>query len=616
MINYIIQVLLFQALFLTVYDFFLQKETFFKWNRFYLLVTPFISFIVPLLKFDKIQQAVPQEYIEQIPTVFLNPEAFIVGTTSNESSIDYLAAIFYFGILIFSVLFLVKLFKIIKLIVSNDVIKEHIYSLVVLNTKQSAFSFFNYIFINKQLLENKELQIIQHELVHCKQKHSFDLLVFEVLKIVLWFNPLIYVYQKRITLLHEYISDAEVVKETDKNTYFNKLLAETFSVENISFTNQFYKHSLIKKRIVMITKERSQKMKQLKYLLIVPLLVMMLVFSSFENHVDENTTIFSSVTSEIPINEFLSPEVNINPNSKNDSKVDEKLKSYNVVLKEVDTIKRKNEDVPFAIIEEVPIFPGCEGTKSQLRVCLQENITKHVNKNFNSKLASSLKLTPGVKRIFVMFKIDKEGNITVVRARAPHKVLQEEAIRVVKLLPKMIPGKQKGKAVGVKYSLPIAFKVAGNKQKEELITGDKVVVNDNSIINQKRVEDVPFAIIDEVPVFPGCKGGKEELRNCLMANVTKHVNRNFNSKLASSLKLTTGVKRIFVMFKIDKEGNIADVQARAPHKVLQEEAIRVVKMLPKMKPGKQKGKAVGVKYSLPIAFKVAENKQNASIKKK
>lgn len=117
------------------------------------------------------------------------------------------------------------------------------------------------------------------------------------------------------------------------------------------------------------------------------------------------------------------------------------------------------EDVPFAIIEDVPVYPGCKGNKDQLRECLQDEITKHVNKNFNSELASDLGLSPGVKRIFVMFKIDKSGNITDVMARAPHKRLEEEAIRVVNKLPKMTPGKQRGRPVGVKYSLPIAFKV-------------------------------------------------------------------------------------------------------------------------------------------------------------
>lgn len=126
---------------------------------------------------------------------------------------------------------------------------------------------------------------------------------------------------------------------------------------------------------------------------------------------------------------------------------------------EVDEEEEVMEDVPFAIIEDVPVYPGCKGNKDQLRACLQEKITKHVNRKFNADLASDLGLSPGVKRIFVMFKIDKSGNITNVMARAPHKRLQEEAVRVINLLPKMIPGKQRGRPVGVKYSLPIAFKV-------------------------------------------------------------------------------------------------------------------------------------------------------------
>lgn len=125
-------------------------------------------------------------------------------------------------------------------------------------------------------------------------------------------------------------------------------------------------------------------------------------------------------------------------------------------------------------------------------------------------------------------------------------------------------------------------------------------------IEEEVIEDVPFAIIEDVPVYPGCKGNKEQLKKCLQDKITQHVNRKFNSDLASDLGLSPGVKRIFVVFKIDKTGNITDIQARAPHKRLQDEAIRVVSLLPKMQPGKQRGRPVGVKYSLPIAFKVEQ----------
>lgn len=118
------------------------------------------------------------------------------------------------------------------------------------------------------------------------------------------------------------------------------------------------------------------------------------------------------------------------------------------------------EDVPFMIIENVPVFPGCSGNNNELRACFSTRISKFVLGKFNAELASDLGLSSGsIQRIFVMFKIDKNGNIVDIKARAPHKRLQEEAIRVVSLLPKMIPGKQRGKPVGVKYALPITFKV-------------------------------------------------------------------------------------------------------------------------------------------------------------
>jgi len=128
-------------------------------------------------------------------------------------------------------------------------------------------------------------------------------------------------------------------------------------------------------------------------------------------------------------------------------------------IEEEEIIEEVVEDVPFFVIEKVPTFPGCTGTKEQLRNCLQKAINDHVSKNFNVNLAQDLGLTSGKKRIFVMFTIDKYGAISNVKSRAPHKRLQKEAIRVVKSLPQMIPGEQRGKPVGVKYSLPIVFMV-------------------------------------------------------------------------------------------------------------------------------------------------------------
>jgi len=128
-------------------------------------------------------------------------------------------------------------------------------------------------------------------------------------------------------------------------------------------------------------------------------------------------------------------------------------------VKEQKVVEEIEEDVPFFVIEDVPKFPGCKGNNEELRKCMQDNIQKFVHENFKSEIAQELGLEPGTKRIFVLFVIDKHGNITNIESRAPHKSLQAEAERVVKSLPKMEPGKQRGKPVGVKYSLPIVFEI-------------------------------------------------------------------------------------------------------------------------------------------------------------
>jgi protein TonB len=119
----------------------------------------------------------------------------------------------------------------------------------------------------------------------------------------------------------------------------------------------------------------------------------------------------------------------------------------------------KIDIVPFTAIEEVPIFPGCNGDNLSRKKCMQNKMTKHILKKFNIKVAQRLDLSPGRKRISVQFKINKSGIVEDIRVRAPHPKLEKEAIRVIKLLPQMIPGKQKGKPVNVRYNLPITFNV-------------------------------------------------------------------------------------------------------------------------------------------------------------
>ena len=135
------------------------------------------------------------------------------------------------------------------------------------------------------------------------------------------------------------------------------------------------------------------------------------------------------------------------------------LSDLNEKIKNDKTIS-DNLEVPFAIIEEVPTYPGCTGGNAQKKECLSKKIQKVITKNFNNNLPNELGLSAGKKRIFVTFKISSEGKVIDITAKAPHPKLKAEAIRIMKLIPQLVPGRQRGKVVTVTYSLPIVFKVS------------------------------------------------------------------------------------------------------------------------------------------------------------
>ena len=129
------------------------------------------------------------------------------------------------------------------------------------------------------------------------------------------------------------------------------------------------------------------------------------------------------------------------------------------IVEEVEVVEEDLDlDVPFAIIEDVPLYPGCERVpKSERRNCFQKEIQKHINKNFRyPEIAQEM----GIQgRVFVQFTIQKDGSISGIRTRGPDKNLEKEANRIISKLPRMTPGKQRGRPVRVPFSIPITFKL-------------------------------------------------------------------------------------------------------------------------------------------------------------
>jgi len=133
------------------------------------------------------------------------------------------------------------------------------------------------------------------------------------------------------------------------------------------------------------------------------------------------------------------------------------ISSLDSIVEIIEPTYIPDEKVNFIIVEQAPIFPGCNGKdEEELKKCFNKKIAKFINKKFNTNLASNLGLF-GKQRILVLFEIDKDGNIVNIQSKAAHKSLEKEAIEVTKKLPKMIPGKQRGRSVSVKYTLPIAL---------------------------------------------------------------------------------------------------------------------------------------------------------------
>ena len=332
----------------------------------------------------------------------------------------------------------------------------------------------------------------------------------------MWFNPMIYFYQKRITLVHEYISDAVVSKSESKDSYINNLLSNFFQVENISFVNQFYKKSFIKKRILMMTKKQSKKLNQLKYLVLIPVLASMLFYSSCsdsEVELEVKNSFIPKKTTQIRYIE-IDGEVMVGTNS-NKTYLDRYIGSgtpegIEVTYDDLNNFEREEFDIAFERlkprlessennifktmkiyekvngrktlafildaskfkrskierkpladgsysvlhVQKTPTFAGCEVRDLS---CFFKKLDIHFKNNFNLKKANSLGLSSGRKKVFVSFNIDTNGKVADINVRAPHNSIKKETIKIISSLPKMTVGKNNGKPVKVRYTLPFTF---------------------------------------------------------------------------------------------------------------------------------------------------------------
>ena len=230
----------------------------------------------------------------------------------------------------------------------------------------------------------------------------------------------------------------------------------------------------------------------------------------------------------------------------------------------------------FRVVEEMPQFPG--GMAEAM---------KFLAKNIKYPVESQKAKIEG--RVIVQFVVKENGkvaDIKVMRGISPE--LDAEAIRVVGLMPDWIPGKQRGKAVAVKYTMPIMFRLDSPAPKEEVASASQIVPNDKPVIQDGEV----FTVVEEMPQFPGG-----------MAEAMKFLAKNINYPAEAQKAKIEG--RVIVQFVVKEDGKVSDAKVvRSINPDLDAEALRVIGLMPEWIPGKQRGKAVAVKYTMPIMFRL------------
>ena len=246
------------------------------------------------------------------------------------------------------------------------------------------------------------------------------------------------------------------------------------------------------------------------------------------------------------------------------------------------------------------IFPGCQSAED-LELCFENKVLQFLD----SSLTKSIKTK--IIRYSKKDTLDLSANLffneegDLIKKMSGFHIYMDSLKNELNYLednfPKVLP-------VLDKYDNGVA-------DYKNLLLGFKINRADSTIIPIKNYipKDVPFSLVEQVPVYPGCAPSllQEAARKCMSNAIGRHVLQNFNTNLASTLNLPSGVIRIYVGFKIDKEGKVVDILTRAPHPALEKEAKRIIKLLPQLEsPGMQKGKSVNVPYGLPITFNIAE----------
>ncbi len=586
MMNYLLEVSLCWLGFYLLYAFWLSKETFFQTNRWYLIVTLFLGLFIPFAEMPTAFELEEEQltYLETVTVTVHQVEAQIATVVatpiSNEIAIEkILLWIYGFGVLLMSMRFFYGLLQIYKHYRNSNSQKKKGYVLLENKAIHLPFSFFHFLFISASAKYTKEEldSITRHELVHIKEHHSIDVILLEVLTILFWCTPLIYLYRRSIRNVHEYLADEKVLQKTTKKQYGQLLLQQFQQGKSIAMANNFI-HSQLKKRIQMMTKNQSTDTARWKYLLVIPIFLCLFFVLSKSELIAQ----------------------------KNASEVDKTEEQVNSVLEE------KKGDPIFKVVEDMPRFPGCEDVEDveERKKCSQQKMLEFVYTKVKYPVVARENGTEGTT--VVRFVVNKKGQ--VAKGEILRKIgggCDEEVLRIVNEMPTWIPGKQRGVAVDVYYNLPVKFKLEGEEPKPIEKVETKEDKNTINVIGRKPESKDVFigSIVEEMPRFPGCEevADKEERKQCSQQKMLEFIYKNVKYPKEAQEAGAEGV--VVVRFVINKKGEVMNPEIiRSKGHGLDEAVLNVVELMNGMEeqwiPGTQRGKLVDINYNLPVKFKL------------
>ena len=589
------------ALFYAFYRLFFHKDTFFHWRRMALLCFFAISMLYPLLNIQGwIKAHEPMVAMADLYATIILPEQVVTPLQEpvmnwQEFIMQLAKVIYWSGMLLLATRFFVQLGSIIRLHFQCSKSKIQGVRVHLLKKKTGPFSFFHWIFIHPQSHTESEIsEIITHEETHARQYHSVDVLISEIMCIFCWFNPFIWLMKREVRGNLEYMADHRVLETGhDSKSYQYHLLGLAHHKAAANLSNSFNVLPL-KNRIKMMNKRRTKEIGRTKYLMFLPLAAILMIVSNIEmvarttekfakemmGQATEEVAMQAETTDipELPTEDIQGTTL---PRDKQEKEMAETQ------------IKSVPDSVVFQVVEEMPDFPG--GVQA-----LMDYLSKNV------RYPAEAHAIGAQGRVIVSFTVKKDGSIADTKVeRSVNPYLDKEAMRVIAAMPKWKPGKQRGEAVNVKFTVPVAFRLSGPElpKAEEVKQSDmdEVVVvgyaakddpppEGGSVKGEN--EDEVFTMVEVMPKFPGGQAG-----------LFQYLARSIKYPVIAQKSKEQG--RVIIQMVISKDGSLSNIKVlRSVSPSLDAEAVRVVGNMPKWEPGMQKGQPVSVKYTIPIVFRL------------